>query len=337
MHDIESQISKLVGENNFMDKLQDKVIGNIMKVDMEIYEGKINKIIKSDNNIKVLLSRLSNKSPLQQFTNASSKIDLNNAFEMYQRKSSKAKMIKPPRKIVKLYPKQIIDSEYFSLLKQFNSITTEFLHEVFGEEQQTFENFSSKPRELLDIKKIFSQSITTNEELQSIRGIKKFSATIIDQLLFPNYDVEKTIMSNWNIISRIFKPQFASQIPEGFTQENIKKILIDFTIAKYRCDITGNKSHMINMFVGAIGNDQMAEMDGSKFLTILDSLDIEKFGDNNKAIVKYANSVKNIIRKINDGGEITPNILAEFNNLFEMEADTEKPCEEASQFHDLLD
>jgi hypothetical protein len=178
--------------------------------------------------------------------------------------------------------------------------------------------------------------VSTNEELQSIRGIKKFSATIIDQLLLPNYNVEKTIMGNWHVIARIFKPQFASQLPEGFTQENIMKILVDFTIAKYRCDITGNKSHMINMFVGAIGNEEIAGMDGSKFLTILDTLDVDKFGNSNKAIVKYANSVKNIIRKINEGSEVTPDIIAEFNNLFEMEADTEKPSEEADKYLDLL-
>lgn len=353
MHDIEAQISRISGQQNYMEQLQ-KITGNIEFVDMDMYHDKHNKLVNCDSNIKKVLRKMledtdSIDTIKSLYDKESNTLNLkDNTFGLYVKKSKKSKKQKKPREIINngYRPIDLVKTEWFKLIKRMEKDIHKFLIEVFPDtsqntnvnnendtnslpnmqlnnkskldvESKTFADLEHEYKlhpELLDIKTALDCKINTNKLFTSIMMIKKFAKIIINILLTPMYDVKKTIHSHWSEINRIFKTK-AFQQTKLTSPEDIIEILYQFIIAKYRATITGNNKHYVKLFLDTIGNENVSNMDGARFVEIMDAIDLDKLNKKDK-VYQFALGAKSIMQRIVNNENITPNILKEFDNIF---------------------
>jgi hypothetical protein len=147
--------------------------------------------------------------------------------------------------------------------------------------------------------------------------IKRACKDIINILLVPMYDVEQTIHSHWNQIDRIFKNKTFQQHAQGVSPTDVIRILHQFIIAKYRADVTGNNKHYVKLFFGTIGDETMANMDGARFMEIMDSIDMSAFNKDDK-VYQFATNAKVIMQKIANNETLTPKMLEEITQMMDM-------------------
>ena len=353
MHDIEAQISRISGQQNYMEQLQ-KITGNIEFVDMDMYHDKHNKLVNCDSNIKKVLRKMledtdSINNIKTLYDKESNALNLkDNTFGLYVKKSKKSKKQKKPREIINngYRPIDLVKTEWFKLIKRMEKDIHKFLIEVFPDtsqntdtnnengtdslpniqlnnkskldiESKTFADLEHEYKlhpELLDIKTALDCKINTNKLFTSIIMIKKFAKIIINILLTPMYDVKKTIHSHWSEINRIFKTK-AFQQTKLTSPDDIIEILYQFIIAKYRATITGNNKHYVKLFLDTVGNENVSNMDGARFVEIMDAIDLDKLNKKDK-VYQFALGAKSIMQRIVNNENITPNILKEFDNMF---------------------
>ena len=338
MHDIEAQISRISGQQNYMEQLQ-KITGNIEFIDMAMYHDKHAKMVNCDNNIKTLLKKIYDEDTnIEQyktnFERESARLNIkDNTFIMTQKKQSKKtkKPLKPPREIVAegYKPADLIKTEWFKLIKHMEKDINKFLSEVFPPtneenahsddiETKTFADLEKEYREhpeLLDIKTVLDCKITTNTVFTSILLIKRFCKIVINILLMPMYDVRATINSHWSEIDRIFRTK-AFQQTKMASPEDIVNILHQFIVAKYRSTITGNNKHYVKLFLDTVGNESVSNMDGARFMEIMDAIDLEKLDKKDK-VYKFAMGAKTAMERIANNENITPDVLREFDTMFD--------------------
>lgn len=311
MHDIDAQISKITGQNNYMETLQ-KITGNIMNVDMDMYKGVHKKVSACDFNIKVLLSRLVEANPdndtikkvTDEFIAESTKLNIKEkTFVMYHRK---AKDSKPAREIVDHdhLPSELIKSKWFKCVKHTEKEINKFFTEVFPStlpaEQHTFEYlngtvYSANPA-IKELQSVYDVHVLDEQTFTSITQLRKCTNIIINQLLVPMYDVKGTIRKHWGKIQKVFTSK-AFQSTGIASPEDIIDMLYQFIVAKYRATVTGNNKHYAKLFLSVVGDKNVSNLDGARFIEIMDSIDLDKL-DKNENVYKFATSAKEIIHSI---------------------------------------
>lgn len=155
----------------------------------------------------------------------------------------------------------------------------------------------------------------------------------------PMYDVRATINSHWSEIDRIFRTK-AFQQTKMASPEDIVNILHQFIVAKYRSTITGNNKHYVKLFLDTVGNESVSNMDGARFMEIMDAIDLEKLDKKDK-VYKFAMGAKTAMERIANNENITPDILREFDTMFndgnEEEATNESNITQNSSIEDSID
>ena len=353
MHDIDAQISKISGQANYMEHLQ-KITGNIMNVDMALYHEKHTKLSNCDSNIRKVLAKLLKEDPLIQPTHdeylkLSDALDITNkTFYMHVKKSSKSKKVHPPKEKISpgYQPSELVKTDWFHLVKHMEKAVQKFLVEVFPAdpdqskkteyEKKTFEEldaeFKAHP-EMIDIKTILDVKVVNKSIFELFKLLKRFTKIIINILMLPMYDVKATIESHWDQIEKIFKSKAIQQTADKAglaSEEDIILILTQFIIAKYRATVTGNNKHYIRLFFETVGNDSLANMDGARFLEIMEAIDLDKL-DKSDNVYKFASSAKIAMRKIANNEAITPDILKEFDEIFNSPTTEDKEKATAEQ------
>lgn len=355
MHDIDAQISKISGQANYMEHLQ-KITGNLMNVDMKMYHEKHTKLVNCDTNIRKVLAKLLKEDEhiqptFDQYEQLSTKLDLaNKTFYMHVKKSSKSKKVHPPReKITPGYlPSELVKTEWFHLVKHMEKAVQKFLVEVFPAnpdsekkteyEKKTYEELKSEfdaHPELLDIKTVLDIRVSSKAIFELLKLLKRFGKIVINILMLPMYDVKATIESHWDQIERIFKTQ-AFKDTGVASSEDIVVILTQFIIAKYRATVTGNNKHYIRLFFDTVGNESLANMDGARFLEIMDAIDLDQL-DKADNVYKFASSAKIAMKKIANNEAITPDILKEFDEIFNSPTPTKAETEEQATANQMTD
>ncbi len=361
MHDIDAKINQISGQNDYMEQLA-KVTGNINTIDMEMYKAVISKCSKCDFNLKILSKRFienkdldnTSKQLFEDFLKYQEEYDISNkTFAMKIRKTSKkTKKPKPPREIVdiKHTPVEVFKSDWFTKVREIEKLTRKYLKLLFGKidnmEELTQDNFTElwKSRDdLNDISYFAGIHVTEGDSkiFMNIVNSYKCSRIIINEFLNPMYDVRKTIEKNEHIIMRAFKSKPMQQLSgEGVVTsvEDVINILEKFIIAKYRATISGNNKYYVKLFTQLIDPESSAEMEGTKFLDIMEQLNFEELGKNNRAY-KFAVGARDVINKIVKNEELdSDEIIKQVQEIFDGEEEQEKPqeAEEAKEFNDLL-
>ena len=351
MNDIDSQINRISGQNNYMEQLS-KITGDINTIDKEIYRAAIEKCSKCDFNLKILSGRFLSMKDLdsatstlfKEFLAAHESYDIKNkTFVMYQKKSKKAK---PPKEIIdpKHTPTEVFKSDWYKLVRQIEKVTRKFLKLIFGvAETKSIEEFKKAfedAPELLSVSYFGGVHVTDADEkfFMNIVNTFKCSRIIINEFLNPMYDVRKKIESNSHIIEKAFKSKPMQELGAVTSAFDVMVILEKFIISKYRATITGNNKHYVKLFTELIDPSSTAELEGTKFLDIMESLNLEELSKNKKAY-KFAVGAKDIISSIVKNESLdSDEIIQRVHNIFgedEEQAPEEAP-EEAKEFDDLL-
>ena len=376
MHDIEAQISRISGQQNYMEHLQ-RITGNIEFVDMEMYHEKHTKIVNCDSNIKKILRKLLDEHPeietlKTNYEKESSELSLKEkTFGTHIKKSKKSKKVRKPREIINqgYRPMELVKTSWFKMVKHIEKDIHKFLVEVFPQEtpveadkdQEDSESANSRGDDLIttsaekynehsfnksienktfadleneyklhpelpDIKTALNCKVTTNTTFTSMLLLKRFCKIIINVLLTPMYDVKKTINSHWSEIDRIFKTK-AFQQAKIASAEDIVEILYQFIVAKYRATVTGNNKHYVKLFLDTVGNDNVSNMDGARFMEIMDAIDLEKLNKRDK-VYKFAMGAKTAMQRIVKNEGITPEVLKEFDEMFKSSDDEDEKANE---------
>ena len=344
MHDIDAQIAKITGQNNYMETLQ-KITGNIMNVDMEMYRAVHKKVSACDFNIKVLLSRLVEsdkdnttiKSIADEFITESTKLNIKEGtFIMYQRK---CKNPKPPREIIDQahLPSELLKSKWFKSVKHIEKEINKFLTAVFPQtlptEQHTFEYlngtvYTTTP-EVKEIQSVYDVHVLDEQTFKQIEQLRKCANIIINQLLVPMYDVKGTIRKHWSKIQKVFTNK-AFQSTGIASPEDIIDMLYQFIVAKYRATVTGNNKHYAKLFLSVVGDKNVSNLDGARFIEIMDSIDLDKL-DKNENVYKFATSAKEIIHSIVNNDNINAKeVIEKLNASFGVTEDQTTAADEGA-------
>lgn len=355
MHDIDAKIAQISGQQDYMAQLQ-KVTGDITQINKDMFKAAIERCSKCDSNLEIIADRFINTKLLDaqslemftEFKNLRKQYDIaNKTFIMETRKSKKSN--KPPREIIdsKHRPIEIVASPWFKQVRSIEEVSRKYLDLILGTGQydsddikvEQFHNAFKENPDLETISIFCGITIKPDDDklLASIALSNRFARIIINTMMEPMYDVKKTIIKNYHIINKVFKA--TSQRIDGINStEDVINILHKFICAKYRVMLTGNNEHYIKLFSSLVDDANSVDMDGAKFLNIMDSLNLEQLDKNNNTY-KFAVGAKDIINKIIRNEELDAEEIVERINdiLNPKEEPKEVPAhEDAKQFDNLL-
>ena len=333
MHDIDARIREISGTNNYMEHLQ-KVTGDIFRVDMDMWKEKHTKICAADRNVLKLLGIIKGfdngiEKTYNEYKSLSEALDISNkAFQEKTKRKKATGVVKSKVLVAPGYaPKDLVKSPWFKQVTHIENSIQKYLSDTFADDNSKNDFMSvsymdlqeiyDKHPELVDVKLCLGARVNNAKILQSLILMKRACKDVINILLVPMYDVEQTIHSHWNQIDRIFKNKTFQQHAQGVTPTDVIRILHQFIIAKYRADVTGNNKHYVKLFFGAVGDETMANMDGARFMEIMDSIDMSAFNKDDK-VYQFATNAKTIMQKIANNETLTPKMLEEITQMMDM-------------------
>lgn len=299
IRDFDSKINKLTDSVNYMDQLQ-QITGNLFSIDKEYFEDMLKKVD--------VMEKLIVPSLIQYFEDPETEI-----IKRYQKISSEFNVVessimlvekkrgrksKKPSKTVEIVNhdcigEKLLKTEWFCVLKELEQKSNDLLEAFDSSDYSKVKAVYDSDKTLLTIKTFYGVPITSSQKLSALKNINKITNQIIDLYTHPLYDVNKKIHNNWTKLGNIFKDI-------GETDEIIK-MLEQFMICKYRCEITGNNKYYMKLFQSIFqGENAVAQIDGSKFLRIVDSVDMSQLSDNAN-LSKFADSIKTIIKSMSTG------------------------------------
>lgn len=334
-------ITRYVGAD-WLKKLEN-IIGNLMTIDDEIYKSSIEKISICESNILKLFNRIlknidstTNSSLLIQifenFKKLSATIDIKN--KSYITKLNKKG--NPHDVLVANYvPQQLIKTEWFKQIKDIEKTIYKYIEKIFisadGEmkidrtakirrefiKEFPFKDLQEKLHKYPDLIKVCDiyNIIPENEIVYtSFLEIQKFSNIIINILLTPMYNVEAKVTSNYDKqLAQAFKPLISKS--KFTTKELIIELLTNFAIAQYRATITGNNKYFIQMLSGELTEGKLSEMDGARFIEVMDTINTESLEKGSKAQF-FTEKAKILMKKmIDQDGKFDAKILEDVREL----------------------
>lgn len=331
-------ITRYVG-SDWLKKLEN-IIGNLMTIDDSIYKESIEKISICESNIQKLFKRI--------LKNTTENKELNQVYENFQKLSTDLdiknksyvsklnKKGKPHDVLVSSYvPQQLILTEWFKLIKDIEKTIYKFIEKIFisadGESKidrtskirrefikdYPFEKLEEQFSKYPDLKKLCDiYGIIPENELiySSFLDMQKFSNIIINILLTPMYDVEAKITSNYDKqLAAAFKPLISKS--KFTTKELIIELLTNFAIAQYRSTITGNNKYFIQMLSGELTEGKLSEMDGARFMEVMDTINTDSLEKGSKAQF-FTEKAKVLMKKmIEQDGKFDMKILEDVREL----------------------
>ena len=334
-------ITRYVGAD-WLKKLEN-IIGNLMTIDDEIYKSSIEKISICESNILKLFNRIlknidstTNSSLLIQifenFKKLSASIDIKN--KSYITKINKKG--NPHDVLVANYvPQQLIKTEWFKQIKDIEKTIYKYIEKIFisadGEmkidrtakirrefiKEFPFKDLQEKLHKYPDLIKVCDiYNIIPESEIvyTSFLEIQKFSNIIINILLTPMYNVEAKVTSNYDKqLAQAFKPLISKS--KFTTKELIIELLTNFAIAQYRATITGNNKYFIQMLSGELTEGKLSEMDGARFIEVMDTINTESLEKGSKAQF-FTEKAKILMKKmIDQDGKFDAKILEDVREL----------------------
>ena len=339
MHDIDARIREISGTNNYMEHLQ-KVTGDIFRVDMDMWKERNARICQADRNILRLLQQVQSMDAgitklCSDYREVSETLSLSTkSFQEKVKKKRSTGAVKSRMLVAPGYaPKDLVAGQWFKQVTNIENSIQKYFSEMFTDEDQQRNGFMhvsysdlqevyDKHPELVDIKLCLNCKVNSPKMLQSMVLLKRSCNDVINILLVPMYDVEATIQSHWSQIDKIFRNKTFQQHAQGIMPADIIRILHQFIIAKYRADVTGNNKHYVKLFLGTVGDDTIGNMDGARFMEIMDSIDMSAFSKDDK-VYQFATNAKTIMQKIANNETLTPKMLEEITQMMDIGEVTE--------------
>ena len=334
MRDIDNIIANVSGQTNYMESLS-KITGNIMHCDIDLYKFRITEILKNEDIIKNIIKKYDinklNKTELNKLFNEyiieSTKMEfIEKSISIYQKKQSKKaknknNKIKNPKPIIAIgySPRELVKSKWFSYIKQLEKTSRKIITKLgYSDEKSLEENWTNIDNSFMEncnreLITWLDYQFNNINDLENIIKIHSAVNNIIDILLEPMYNYKNTIEKNWHLIGNVFNRN------TSFSPELVQSILGRFIVAKYRCELFNTSKYYVKLFNEILNTPEMmdtnGELDGVKFMEIIDSIDLDQF-DKSANTYKFITSAAPIMRKLIDPNceESPEDILAEINN-----------------------
>ena len=309
---LDDTIKSVTGKGNYMEGLS-KVTGQIMSINMDMYIAAIDKITGYTLAALSCLCSVQNASEqldevISTLESESEKLDLKNSAIV---KTKKGKLH------VGIRPKNIFKSDWFNCIKNIESTINKFYSVVFESYSETgrysFEDYNkiiTDDPKIPSMYKLYSMEIRDKLTYSYIALARENTRKIINIILEPMYDIKGTIDRNWHIVSKAFKKDHGLG-----TEENIKDMLLKFMLAKYKVSITGCVDHYMSLLLDVVGDGNIVDVDGARFLEIMDSIDLDSL-DKKDNVYNFASNAKDIIQSILTNKKITPDLLDKYKEMF---------------------
>lgn len=334
IRDIDQKINQITESENYMNQLQ-QITGNIFSIDRGYFENLLKKV---DVLEKLLIPSLK-----QYFDPESNEIveryekiksNFNIVESSIQTVVKKSKKSKKPEKTVEIINHDciganLLKSEWFIAIKEIEQKSNDLLESFDTSSFEKVQEVYKSDKTLLTLKVFYGVPITSPQKLSALKNINKITNEIIDLYTQPLYDVKKKIKSNWSKLNGIFK--------DIGTMDDIVKILEQFIICKYRCEITGNNKYYMKLFQNLFsGENAVDELNGSKFLRIVDSIDTEqlKKGSN---IAKFSDAIKLAIHSVGNNEQTLEEALEQIKNIMETKKESPEEQEEKEKVEKMDD
>lgn len=337
MHDIDAQISRISGQSDYMSQLQ-KVTGDIMSVNKDIYKERHQRISACDFTINAILKELSTTHKtaaaiaiFKEYSQLSSAINIRDGTFTTYNKKKKGKVIVKECIAGGHLPVDIIKSDWFKCLKRIEKSVHKYFTGVFHEsttkENRTYDKLLEELKkypELMELHTVYDIEISSAELFKRVQQLSDACRTIVNQLLLPMYDVRGTITQHWSSIEKVFKSKAfqrmaASGSPDELpmtSPDDIIDMLEKFIIAKYRATVTGNNKHYVKLFLNTVGSDSVSNMDGSRFMEIMDAIDMDALNKDDK-VYRFAMGAKVAMKKLITNDNINAeDLIRDFETVF---------------------
>lgn len=314
LRDFDSKINKLTDSVNYMDQLQ-QITGNLFSIDKEYFEDMLKKVDVMEKLIVPSLTQYFEDPEteiIKRYQKISSEFNVVESSIMLVEKK-RGRKSKKPSKTVEIINhdcigEKLLKTDWFCILKELEQKSNDLLEAFDSSDYSKVKAVYDSDKTLLIIKTFYGVPITSSQKLSALKNINKITNQIIDLYTHPLYDVNKKIHNNWTKLGNIFKDI-------GETDEIIK-MLEQFMICKYRCEITGNNKYYMKLFQSIFqGENAVAQIDGSKFLRIVDSVDMSQLSDNAN-LSKFADSIKTIIKSMSTGEKTLEESLECIKGIF---------------------
>ena len=362
MHDIDAQINKISGQRDYMEQLS-KITGDIYTVDRQVYKKALEKCYPMDNNLVILSKRfLTNKSLNKQgeaifseFLANKAEFDIKTKTFAVTVKVNKKTGERKERENITPYhlPKDVVKSKWFLSVRELLKHSRSYLKLMFGKTYTTMElnehsltDLIARVPEMANLSEFLGITFEDEKTFTNILNTYKCAKRIVDEFMNPMYDVRATIERNEGMITKVFNKTIKKMGDIGkevSSVDDIINILELFIIAKYRASLTGNNKHFMKMFMTLIDDDSAVGLDGSKFLDIIESLNLEQL-NKNEGVYKFAVSAKTAINSIVKNKELdAEDVIAEIEKIMNPDnyAQKEDPKDDdttaAEKFDNLLD
>lgn len=219
-------------------------------------------------------------------------------------------------------PQQLVTSEWFKLVKELEREIYHFIEQVFLSQDEESAKFAKTTKErktlhknytyaefvketethpnIVSLYKVFDMEMSTEEVYSTTLEIHKYLSIIINTLFVPMYDVKATIEKKYDkFLASAFKPMIDSK---QTTKEIVIDLLTSFMIAKYRALLTGSSKYFLQMLSSELTEGTLSDMDGSRFLEIMDTVNIEQMKGTTNAS-KFALRAKGLMKRIVEKGD----------------------------------
>ena len=335
MHDFDSVINKVSGQTDYMAALT-KIIGNLHHCDLAIYKDRVKKIHEFESKLLEVISSFEQdrlektelKGSFTEFAERSASLDiLNKSVIWYAKKAGKKSTKKkaPREKVADSFlPKNLVKSPWFLSVKQLERTAKKTLKSLdYDEEMNLSDNWATietgfnTDANRRDIVTWLDYKFMNKDDLQRLVDIRQSAYGIIEQLLQPMYDYKATIVKNWHLIDNVFRAN------SDMAPHLVQDVLGKFTVAKYRCEIFDTTKYYMRLFNDVLNSPEVldgnGDLDGSKFMEVIDSIDLNKF-DKSANTYKFITAATPIMRKLADPNckESMEDILKEINEAISL-------------------
>lgn len=213
-------------------------------------------------------------------------------------------------------PIAIVKTEWFSLIKHIEKELYDLISRIFissdGEHSATRDSklrstfvdqfpYSKLQSEIevhpqiLELHRFCDMRLDNPQFYTSLLVIHDYLNKVINIILTPMYDVQAKVTRSYEKdLARAFKPY----ISKGeMTKDLVIGLLVQFTIAQYRCQLTGNQKYYMQLVTNEITDGQISKMDGPRFIEVMDSVNMEELDPKSKT-AGFAVKAKAIMKKM---------------------------------------
>lgn len=326
---IDNAINKVSGSNNYMRDME-VIIGPINTINKEYYLKHIKMIKTKYNEIEQFLDviRPNTNKESNEFINslkeAYVKLNISQIYVKKQVSKNKTKSKSKDKEKIRLRPTDIIESPWFNIMKKLEVMTTNLCKQFMIEGSDMSEATSAiinNDYKAVTTFKFFNLPITTVINETSIATmvyfINKHCNDIFNILYEPMYDYRQYIKTHWldaidNILANNKKIQ--EKVGGGLTREDAQNYVALFAKAKYRLGLSKNTGEFTKILLDTLGESELANLDASRFMDIVDNIDVSTIDKTGK-LTQTLELAKNNIVKISTGEFSLEEVVKDFGSI----------------------